>query len=46
MGLQNSLSDESSGIELSGDFRRRLAQMGGHRNLFITGEAGRQSRPC
>lgn len=40
MGLQNSLSDESLGIELSGDFRRALAAMGGSRNLFITGEAG------
>jgi ATP-dependent DNA helicase PIF1 len=40
MGLQNSLSEESSGIELSGDFRRALGAMGGTRNLFITGEAG------
>lgn len=40
MGLQNSLSEESSGVELSGDFRRALSAMEGARNLFITGEAG------
>lgn len=40
MGLQNTLSEDSPGTELSGDFRRALVAMDGARNLFITGEAG------
>jgi ATP-dependent exoDNAse (exonuclease V) alpha subunit len=34
------LSEDSLGIELSGDFRKALSAMEGQRNLFITGEAG------